>query len=613
MTSFTEVITFFKRFAKLVIIFVLSKSKQLIQLKNLLHLNKYLLKYKTLLIIGTIFILISNIFALYPAEFVRHAFDNIQESLTQNSMEKSIHHNLLNYGSLILLFALMKGLFMFFMRQTVIVMSRKIEFDLKNEIYKKYQNLSIAFYKKNNTGDLMNRITEDVNRVRMYLGPAIMYAINMFFLFTLVISKMFIINISLTLYVLIPLPILAISVYLVSSQINKKSEQSQAQLSNLTSISQETFSAINIIKIFQNENNSFNRFYAECKNYKNRQLKLVSIEAWFFPLIILLIGISTITTVYIGGLESFKGTISTGNIAEFIIYVNMLTWPVASVGWVTSLVQRAEASMQRINEFLKTETTILNYTTKNTKIQGNIEFSNVSFTYPDTGIQALKNVSFKVNENETLGIFGKTGSGKSTIANLITRIYDRDKGKISIGNRDIKKLNLYQLRRNIGYVPQDGFLFSGTVSENISFGKNKFTESEVIDAAKTAEITEEINQFPDKYGTIIGERGVQLSGGQRQRLSIARAIFINPSIYIFDDCLSAIDANKEKLILENLKGRIENNTNIIISHRTASMKHANYIIVLEDGKIIEEGTHENLVKLGGFYAKIHLKQTNKNT
>ena len=582
-------------------------------MKNLFHLNKYLLKYKTLLIIGTIFILISNIFALYPAEFVRHAFDSIQEVLTQNNKEKSIDYILLKYGILILLFAIMKGLFMFFMRQTVIVMSRKIEFDLKNEIYQKYQKLGISFYKKNNTGDLMNRITEDVNRVRMYLGPAIMYAINMLFLFTLVISKMFIINVSLTLYVLIPLPILAIGVYFVSSQINKKSEQSQAQLSNLTSFSQETFSAINIIKIFRNENNSFYRFYNECKNYKDRQLKLVSVEAWFFPLIILLIGTSTITTIYIGGLESFKGKISTGNIAEFIIYVNMLTWPVASVGWVTSIVQRAEASMQRINEFLDTETTILNHTTNETKIKGNIEFSNVSFTYPDTGIKALKNITFKINENETLGVFGKTGSGKSTIANLITRLYDRDEGKIYIGKKDIKKLNLYQLRGSIGYVPQDGFLFSGTVSENISFGKNEFTESEIIDAAKTAEITEEINQFPEKYNTLIGERGVQLSGGQRQRLSIARAIFINPSIYIFDDCLSAIDANKEKLILENLKRKIKNNTNIIISHRTASMQHANYIIVLEDGEIIEEGTHENLIKLNGFYAEMHLKQTNTNT
>ncbi|MAO71316.1 MAG: ABC transporter [Flavobacteriales bacterium] len=581
-------------------------------MKNLLHLNKYLLKYKTLLIIGAIFILISNIFALYPAEFVRHAFDNIQQALSQNINETSIHYTLLKFGSLILLFAIMKGLFMFFMRQTIIVMSRKIEFDLKNEIYKKYQNLSISFYKKNNTGDLMNRITEDVNRVRMYLGPAIMYTINMFFLFTLVISKMLSINVSLTLYVLIPLPILALAVYFVSTQINKKSEQSQAQLSTLTSISQETFSAINIIKIFSNEDNAFNRFYEECKNYKKRQLRLVSVEAWFFPLIILLIGISTITTVYIGGLESFKGTITAGNIAEFIIYVNMLTWPVASVGWVTSLIQRAEASMQRVKEFLDTQTTIFNHTSKDTKIKGNIEFSKVSFTYPDTGIQALRSVSFKIKENETLGVFGKTGSGKSTIANLIARIYDRDEGKISIGKIDIKNLNLYQLRRNIGYVPQDGFLFSGTIRENISFGKSEFTETEIIHAAKTAGITEEINQFPNKYDTLVGERGVQLSGGQRQRLSIARALFINPSIYIFDDCLSAIDANKEKLILENLKAKIKNNTNIIISHRTASMKYANHIIVLEDGKVIEEGNHEYLVKLNGFYAEMHLKQTNEN-
>ena len=581
-------------------------------MKNLLHLNKYLLKYKILLIIGAIFILISNIFALYPAEFVRHAFDNIQESLNLNNQEGSIHKTLLKYGSLILLFAIIKGLFMFFMRQTIIVMSRKIEFDLKNDIYLKYQNLGISFYKKNNTGDLMNRITEDVNRVRMYLGPAIMYAINMFFLFTLVISKMFIINVSLSLYVLIPLPILAISVYFVSSQINKKSEQSQAQLSTLTSISQETFSAINIIKIFRNEKNSLNRFYEECKNYKNKQLKLVSVEAWFFPLIILLIGISTITTIYIGGIESIKGNISTGNIAEFIIYVNMLTWPVASVGWVTSLVQRSEASMKRINEFLDTETSVLNYTNKETKIKGNIEFSKVSFTYPDTGIQALKNVSFKIKENETLGIFGKTGSGKSTIANLITRLYDRDEGEISVGKRDIKKLNLYQLRRYIGYVPQDGFLFSGTISENISFGKSEFRQSEIIDAAKTAEIAKEINDFPERYNTLIGERGVQLSGGQRQRISIARAIFINSSINIFDDCLSAIDANKEKLILENLKERIKNNTNIIISHRTSSMQHANYIIVLENGEIVEEGNHNDLIKLNGFYTEMHLKQTNEN-
>ena len=582
-------------------------------MKNLLHLNKYLFQYKTLLFVGTIFILISNVFALYPAEFVRHSFDNIQESILNNNSENSIHFTLLKYGGLIILFAILKGVFMYFMRQTVIVMSRKIEFDLKNEVYKKYQELSLSFYKKNNTGDLMNRITEDVNRVRMYLGPAMMYAINMFFLFLLVISKMFSINTHLTLYVLIPLPILAVAVYFVSNQINKKSEQSQAQLSTLTSITQETFSAINIIKIFRNEENSFTRFYEECKNYKYKQLKLVSVEAWFFPLIILLIGVSTITTIYVGGLESFEGEISTGNIAEFIIYVNMLTWPVASVGWVTSLVQRAEASMKRVNEFLASETEVKNLNTNNTPISGNIQFKNVSFTYPDTGIRALKEVNFKIKENETLGIFGKTGSGKSTIANLINRMYDRDSGEIYIANTDIKELNLFQLRRNIGYVPQDGFLFSGTVSENISFGNDVVNEEDIVQAARTAEITEEIESFPEKYNTIIGERGVQLSGGQRQRISIARAIVIDPIIYIFDDCLSAVDANKEKLILENLRSKTKNNTNIIISHRTSSIQYADYILVLENGKIIEEGKHNNLIQKGGFYAEMHHKQTTENT
>ena len=581
-------------------------------MKNLFHLNKYLFKYKILLIIGSIFILISTIFALYPAEFVRHSFDNIQDNLSNSAIENSIHTTLLKYGGLIVLFAIMKGIFMFFMRQTIIVMSRRIEFDLKNEIYRKYQDLSLSFYKKNNTGDLMNRITEDVNRVRMYLGPAMMYAINMFFLFSLVIWKMFSINTTLTLYVLIPFPVLAFAVYYVSNQINRKSEVVQSKLSDLTSISQETFSAINVIKIFRNEENSFKYFYSECKNYTKKQLQLVSIEAWFFPLIILLIGISTITTIYIGGLESFEGNITTGNIAEFIIYVNMLTWPVASVGWVTSLVQRAEASMERINEFLDTKSEIVNPTTERTDIIGDIQFENISFTYPDTGIQALKNINFTLKENETLGIFGKTGSGKSTIANLMCRLYDSSEGDISFGGKNIKKLNLSDLRRKIGYVPQDGFLFSGTVNENISFGKDEFTEEEIKQAARIAEIDDEIENFPKKYDTIIGERGVQLSGGQRQRISIARAIFINPAIFIFDDSLSAIDANKEQKILKNLKNKTENNTNIIISHRTSSLKNANHIIVLDDGSISEEGTHNDLIQKNGFYAQMHKKQTTEN-
>lgn len=581
-------------------------------MKNLFHLNKYLFKYKILLIIGSIFILISTIFALYPAEFVRHSFDNIQDNLSNSAIENSIHTTLLKYGGLIVLFAIMKGIFMFFMRQTIIVMSRRIEFDLKNEIYRKYQDLSLSFYKKNNTGDLMNRITEDVNRVRMYLGPAMMYAINMFFLFSLVIWKMFSINTTLTLYVLIPFPVLAFAVYYVSNQINRRSEVVQSKLSDLTSISQETFSAINVIKIFRNEENSFKYFYSECKNYTKKQLQLVSVEAWFFPLIILLIGISTITTIYIGGLESFEGNITTGNIAEFIIYVNMLTWPVASVGWVTSLVQRAEASMERINEFLDTKSEIVNPTTERTDIIGDIQFENISFTYPDTGIQALKNINFTLKENETLGIFGKTGSGKSTIANLMCRLYDSSEGDISFGGKNIKKLNLSDLRRKIGYVPQDGFLFSGTVNENISFGKDEFTEEEIKQAARIAEIDDEIENFPKKYETIIGERGVQLSGGQRQRISIARAIFINPAIFIFDDSLSAIDANKEQKILKNLKNKTENNTNIIISHRTSSLKNANHIIVLDDGSISEEGTHNDLIQKNGFYAQMHKKQTTEN-
>ena len=578
-------------------------------MKNLFHLNKYLFKYKILLIIGAIFILISNVFALYPAEFVRKSFDKIEGILSNHQIENSIHTTLLEYGGFIVLFAIMKGIFMFFMRQTVIVMSRKIEFDLKNEIYKKYQELSLSFYKKNNTGDLMNRITEDVSRVRMYLGPAMMYAINMLFLFSLVIWKMFSINTTLTLYVLIPFPVLAFAVYYVSNQINKKSEVVQRKLSDLTSISQETFSAINIIKIFRNEENSFQHFYSECKNYTKKQLQLVSVEAWFFPLIILLIGISTITTIYIGGLESFEGRITTGNIAEFIIYVNMLTWPVASVGWVTSLVQRAEASMERINEFLETKSEIINPTTEKTDISGDIQFENISFTYPDTGIQALKNISFRLKENETLGIFGKTGSGKSTIANLMCRLYDSSEGTISFGEKNIKKLNLSDLRQNIGYVPQDGFLFSGTVNENISFGKDKFIEEEIKQAARISEIEDEIENFPKKYETIIGERGVQLSGGQRQRISIARAIFINPPIFIFDDSLSAIDANKEQKILKNLKNKTENNTNIIISHRTSSLKNSHHIIVLDNGSISEQGTHNDLIKQNGFYAQMHKKQT----
>jgi ATP-binding cassette subfamily B protein len=580
-------------------------------MKHLQYLNKFLWKYRNLLILGSIFIVIANLFALYPAEFVRKAFDTVLLSVekgTQSSVK--IRYTILKYGGLIVSFAVLKGVFMFFMRQTVIVMSRKIEFDLKNEIYQQYQNLSMSFYKKNKTGDLMNRISEDVSRVRMYLGPALMYAINIFILFYLVISKMLSVSSTLTLYVLLPLPILAILVYFVSSNINKRSERVQKQLSQITTISQETFSGIKIIKSFGNEVNTWKVFLESCKAYTNRQIQLVKIEAFFFPLIITMIGMSTIFTIYIGGVESFKGNITTGNIAEFIIYLNMLAWPVASVGWITSIVQRAAASQERINDFLLLESEIQNNTTALTPITGDIHFKNVSLTYDDTNITALNNVSFTIKDGSTLGVFGKTGSGKSTIANLVCRLYNTTKGDIIFGETNIKDLNLFSLRSCMGYIPQDGYLFSGSVKENIAFASNTIDEKRILKAAKKAEILEEINSFTDRFETVIGERGVKLSGGQRQRLAIARTFYKKPNLFIFDDCLSAIDATKEQKILRNLKTESKDKTSIIISHRIATLKDTDYIIVLEKGKIIEQGTHQTLLTDNGFYSEINKSQSN---
>ena len=581
-------------------------------MKHLQYLNKFFWKYRVLLGVGSVFIIIANLFALYPAEFVREAFDAVILSMnTEGNTKTDTSSILLKYGSLIVLFALLKGVFMYFMRQTIIVMSRKIEFDLKNEIYQQYQALSISFYKQNKTGDLMNRISEDVSRVRMYLGPALMYAINITILFFLVISKMLSISTTLTTYVLLPLPILAIAVYFVSNTMNKRSERVQAQLSSITTIAQETFSGIKIVKAFSNEENALHVFVNSCKMYTKRQLALVKIEALFFPLIITMIGMSTVLTVYIGGIESFKGNISTGNIAEFIIYVNMLAWPVASVGWITSLVQRAAASQERINDFLLLTSEIENNTNEQTPIKGDIAFSKVSFTYDDTNIKALNNISFSIKEGETLGIFGKTGSGKSTIANLVCRLYDSTEGNIEIGNTKIENLNLNNLRTAIGYIPQDGYLFSGTVRENIAFASDITNEQKVIEAAKKADILDEITSFKDGFDTIIGERGVQLSGGQRQRLAIARTFYKNPELFIFDDCLSAIDATKEQRILQELKQESQNKSSIIISHRISTLKDADQIIVLEDGEIIEQGNHNDLLVKKGFYYEMHQIQSNK--
>lgn len=577
---------------------------------HLKYLNKFFWKYKQLFSLGIIFIVIANIFAIYPAEFVRNALDFVLESIN-NEDKEGLSNELLKYGLLIVAFAILKGIFLYFMRQTIIVMSRKIEFDIKNEIFNKYQELSISFYNENKIGDLMNRITEDVSRVRMYLGPTIMYAINITVLFSLVIAKMLSVSLNLTICVLFPLPILAISIYYVSSKINKKSEQVQAQLSEITSISQETFSGIQIIKSFTNENNSLNVFYNSCKEYTKKQIELVKIEAVFIPLIITLIGLSTVLTIYVGGLEVFKGNISAGNIAEFIIYVNMLAWPVASIGWVTSLIQRAAASQERINEFLKITPRIVNYNERNTPIKGDIKFDNVQLIYKDTEISALNKLSFNIKEGETLGVFGKTGSGKSTIANLICRILESTEGNIYYNNISIKDLNLNNLRSSIGYIPQDGYLFSGTIKENIAFSSDVIDEKKIKIAATKADIIDEINKFPDGFNTIVGERGVQLSGGQRQRLAIARAFYKDPDIYIFDDCLSAVDANKEKEILNNLKIETQNKTTIIISHRIATLQNADKIIVIEKGVLIDIGTHEELSLKSGFYQDIFKSQTEK--
>ena len=579
-------------------------------MKHLKYLNKFLWNYRKTLFLGLCFIFITNIFAIYPAEFVRTALDSLLERLN-GTENKGISLLLLKYGCLIVLFAILKGVFLYFTRQTIIVMSRNIEFDLKNEVFDQYQKLSIGFYKQNKTGDLMNRITEDISKVRMYLGPAIMYTINLSILFSLVIYKMCSVSIILSVYVLTPLPLLAISVYFVSNKINKKSEKVQAQLSTITAISQESFSGIRIIKSFTNEENSLNVFYESCKKYTQRQIELIKIEAMFIPLIITLIGISTVLIIYIGGLEVFKGNITTGNIAEFIIYVNMLAWPVASVGWVTSLIQRAAASQERINEFLQIKAEIQNTSNSKEPINGDIEFINVNLIYDDTKIKALDNLSFKINEGKQIGIFGKTGSGKTTIANLICRLYDVTNGAIMINNLDIKSTNLNTLRTSIGYIPQDGYLFSGTIRENISFADDLDNIEEVKIAAQKAEMLDEINSFPDKFNTIIGERGVQLSGGQRQRLAIARVFYKKPKIYIFDDCLSAVDANKEQKILKNLRIETKDKTTIIISHRVSTLEKSDNIIVLDNGAISEQGTHNELLKNKKFYSQIHVNQANK--
>jgi len=587
-------------------------------MKALLHLNKYFWNYRFRLILGLIFIFISNIFGLYPPIYIGEVFNIISDTLKEksysdNQVQSLIKNQLTYYVFLVLAFAMCKGLFMFFMRQTIIVMSRMIEYDLKNEIYNHYQKLSLSFYKRNKTGDLMNRISEDVSRVRMFLGPAILYSTNLIISIALIIPKMASISPKLTLYALSPLPILVIAIYKVSSVMNIKSEIVQKQLSKLSSISQETFSGIRVIKSYNQENFVQNQFMDAAQDYKQKNLDLVRVNALFFPLMILLIGLSTLFTIYIGGLEAIAGHIQVGDIATFVIYVNMLTWPVASLGWVTSIVQRSAASQKRINEFLQEEPEIKNPISESSKIFGDIIFDKVSFKYKETGIQAIKNISFTLKEGETLGIIGSIGSGKSTLAELLCRISDVNSGTISIGGENIKNVNLYDLRSAIGYVPQESFLFSDSIYNNIAFGKRECTEDEVIHAAKKAGIYNNIKEFKNQFKTIIGERGVTLSGGQKQRLSIARALIRKPKIMLLDDCLSAVDTKTEELILNNIKEQSQNNTCIIISHRISSIKHANQIILLNEGEIIEQGDHNTLVKNNCEYSKIFKKQLIEST
>lgn len=582
-------------------------------MEALKHLNKYFWKYRYRFVLGLLFVFVSNVFGLYPPIYIGEVLNLISDSLSQNKNSDATSQTILEkqlayYAFLVLLFAVFRGLFMFFMRQTLIVMSRMIEYDLKNEIYDHYQKLSLSFYKRNKTGDLMNRISDDVSKVRMYLGPAILYSTSLFISISLIIPKMISVSPKLTLYALSPLPILVLAIYKVSSIMNVKSEIVQKQLSKLSSVSQETFSGIRVIKSYAQEKYRANQFVDAADDYKRKSLDLVKVNALFFPLMILLIGLSTLFTIYIGGLEAIAGNIQVGDIATFVIYVNMLTWPVASLGWVTSIVQRAAASQQRINEFLKERPEIV-YSTVNSKIiSGNLSFTNVSFVYPDTGIKALDNLTFELKEGQTLGVIGKIGSGKSTLAELLCRLIDPTSGSIKFGNDRLAALNLQQLRSHIGYVPQESFLFSDSIFNNIAFGHKNATELQVLDAAKSALIYDNIMTFKQNFNTVVGERGVTLSGGQKQRVSIARAFIRNPKFLLFDDCLSAVDTETEELILQNIKKQSLNKTTIIISHRASSLKHAHQIIVLDKGAIIEQGSHTELLNLDGEYASVYKKQ-----
>jgi ATP-binding cassette subfamily B protein len=587
--------------------------------KSLWRINKYLYKYKGLLLLGILFTVISNIFVIIPAQLVRLAIDYVVESfslyrpLAKGGLGDSSQEIFLQFvfvlGMLILVMALLRGFFLFLIRQTIIIMSRKIEYDMKNEIFEHYQKLPLSFYRKNSTGDLMARITEDVSRVRMYLGPAIMYGLNVLILFPMVIWYMLTVNVELTLYALVPLPVLSLSIYYVNNLINERSEKIQRSLSELSTFVQEAFSGIRVLKAFVRESDSVSNFAEASEDYKNKSIHLTRVNALFFPIIMALVGVSTIITVYVGGIQVINGEIGYGVIAEFILYVNMLAWPVTSLGWVTSIIQRAAASQTRINEFMDEQNEITSSQNLQVDVKGTVKVEHMSFVYPDSGIQALDDISFEIKEGQTLGIIGTTGSGKSTIANLLMRMYDPCQGSIKIDGLPIEAFDISSLRRQMGYVPQDVFLFSDTIGNNIAFGIDSPNVSIIEKAAKDADVYQNIIGFPKGFETMLGERGITLSGGQKQRVSIARAVAKEPKILILDDCLSAVDTKTENVILTALKTIMENRTSIIISHRVSSAKLADQIIVLLEGKIIERGNHDGLMAQKGVYAELFEKQT----
>jgi ATP-binding cassette subfamily B multidrug efflux pump len=587
----------------------LNQHKLMLELR---HLNKYLLKYKTKIIIGILITIIARIFALIAPNLIGDSITVIEKYISSESSDiELIKSKLLRNILFIVGSAIIAGIFTFIMRQMLINVSRFIEFDLKNEIYQKYQSLNFDFYKNNRTGDLMNRISEDVSKVRMYIGPAIMYTITTLSLFIIVITYMVSVAPKLTMYTLTPLPILSFIIYKISKVINQKSKTVQEYLSKLTSFTQESFSGVKIIKTYTIGKYINKELSDLAAASKEKNMSLVKIQAWFFPLMILLIGISNIIVVYIGGIQYMNGEIELGVLAEFIIYINMLTWPVATVGWVTSIVQQAEASQKRINEFLNTKPSIINVSNNKLNIDGEIHFKDISLTFKETEIKALNNISFKVKRGESIALMGDVGSGKSTLLELLCRVYDPNEGEILIDQNNIKKININELRNCIGYVPQSTFLFSDTIENNIKFGKSNASNYEIVKSAEIACLSKDIDSFKNKYETILGERGVNLSGGQKQRLAIARAIIKKPKILILDDSLSAVDTETEEKILSSLKDVTKNMTVIIATHRVSSAKTCDKILVLRNGSILEFGSHEDLIKKNGYYSTSYRKQSSE--